>query len=249
MIDLGGDVTGNSSGAQRGSARQSGASSTREPVRKRESDRGGIGADRKSQVRENKPLGWKQPLKGLDPEHEWLTERGFRSDTLEEFGVGHCDRGMMAGHIAIPIFSREGELLAYAGRHAGASEVIYKYPEKFRKELELYNLERALASERYDDDGLVIVPDFFDVIALFECGITNTVALMDPVVSNHQLAKLRELVNPSERFTVVVAHPDQVAGEALVAELVGIGYAHLTVAPMHEAISVMLTEELEPLFS
>ncbi len=185
----------------------------------------------------------------MDPEHEWLAERGFRSDTLEEFGIGHSDRGMMAGHIAIPIFSREGELLAYAGRHAGEREVVDKFPENFRRELELYNLHNALASERYDDDGLVIVPDFFDVIALFECGITNTVALMDPEASDHQLATLRELVNPSERFTVVVAHPDQAAGEALVAELANIGYAHLTVAPMHEAISVMLTEELEPLFS
>ncbi len=67
---------------------------------------------------------------------------------LEEFGVCHSDRGMMAGHIAIPIFSAEGELLAYAGRDTGTSEVVYKYPEKFRRELELYNLHRALASCR-----------------------------------------------------------------------------------------------------
>ncbi len=97
-------------------------------------------------------------MQGLDSEHEWLAERGFRSDTLEEFGVGHSDRGMMAGHIAIPIFSADAELLAYAGRDTGTSEVVYKYPGKFRRELELYNLHRALESERYEDDGLVIVP-------------------------------------------------------------------------------------------
>ncbi len=72
---------------------------------------------------------------------------------------------------------------------------------------------------------------------------------MDPEASEQQLAKLRELVNPSERFTVVVAHPDQAAGEALASELVSIGYAHLTVAPVHEALSVMSIEEPEPLFS
>ncbi len=71
-------ANGNSRGAQRGRARQSGTSSTREPVRKRESDRKGNGPDRKTPARENKPLGWKQPLQDLDPEHEWLTERGFR---------------------------------------------------------------------------------------------------------------------------------------------------------------------------
>ena len=240
-------ANGNSRGAERGRARQSGASSTREPVRKRESDRKGDGADRESRAGENKPLGWKKPLQGLDPEHEWLVERGFRSDTLEEFGIGHSDRGMMAGHIAIPIFSAEGEILAYAGRDTGAREVVYKYPEKFRRELELYNLHRALASERYEDDGLVIAIDFFDVVALFEAGIENVVALMDPEVSEQQLAKLRDLDNPSGRFTVVVAHLDQAAGEALVGELVNIGYAHLKVAPMHEAISEMSAPQVERL--
>ncbi len=154
---------------------------------------------------------------------------------------------MMAGHIAIPIFSAEGELLAYAGRDAGADEVVYKYPDNFRRELELYNLHRALASERYENDGLVIVPDFFDVVVLFEAGITNAVALMDPEASDDQLARLRELDNPSGRFTVVVSHLDQAAGQALACKLVGIGYAHLAVAPMHEALSTMSIEELERL--
>ncbi len=95
----------------------------------------------------------------------------------------------------------------------------------------------------------MIVPDFFDVVALFETGITNAVALMEPEASDHQLAKLRELDNPSGRFTVVVAHPDQAAGQALACKLVSIGYAHLAVALMHEALSAMTIEELEPLFS
>ena len=125
---------------------------------------------------------------------------------------------------------------------------VYKYPDNFRRGLELYNLQRALASDRYGDDGLVIVPDFFDVVALFEAGITNAVALMDPEASDDQLARLRELDNPSGRFTVAVAHLDQAAGEALACKLVNIGYVHLAVAPMHEALSAMSNEELKPLF-
>ena len=50
-------------------------------------------------------------------------------------------------------------------------------------------------------------------------------------------------------ITVAVAHLDQAAGEALAYELVNIGYAHLAVAPMHEALSAMSNEELELLFS
>jgi len=50
-------------------------------------------------------------------------------------------------------------------------------------------------------------------------------------------------------FTGAVAHPDQAAGEVLACKLVNIGYAHLVVAPMHEALSEMSTEELAPMFS
>ncbi len=126
---------------------------------------------------------------------------------------------------------------------------VYKYPANFRHELELYNLHQALASEWSADDGLVVVFDFFDVVALFEADITNVVALMGPRVSDHQLALLRELNNPSCRFTVAVSHPDQAAGEALASQLASIGYAHLAVAPMHEALSTMPIEELERLLS
>ena len=95
----------------------------------------------------------------------------------------------------------------------------------------------------------MIVSDFFDVIALFEAGIPNAVALMDPEASDHQLAKLRELANPSGHFTVVVSHLDQATGEALACNLVSIGYVHLAVSPIDKALSAMSIEELELLIS
>ncbi len=82
-----------------------------------------------------------------------------------------------------------------------------------------------------------------------DAGFANAVALMEPEASDHQLAKIRELDNPSGRFRVVVAHLDQAAGEARPCKLVSIGYVHLVVAAMHEALSAMSIEELEPLFS
>ena len=123
--------------------------------------------------------------------------------------------------------------------------MVYKYPENFRRELELYNLHRALASDMYEDEGLVIVPDFFDVIALFEAGIVNAVALMDPEASDHQIAKLRDLANPSGHFTVAVSHLDQAAGEALACKLVYSRFVHLVVAPKDKALSEMSIKELE----
>ena len=232
---------GNSRAAQRTNRPQPGTSSTREPARTRRTER-------TAQPAENKPLGWKQPLQGLDAEHAWLSDRGFMPDTLQEFGVGYCDRGgMMKGYVAIPIFSAGGELLAYAGRDIDKTERIYKFPpaEKFTPGLDLYNLHRALESDRYENEGLVVCVDFFDVMHLFEIGVTHAVALMASAITERQLEKLHELDNPSQRFTILAAHLDQAAGEEIASELTNIGYAHLKVAPLHEALCDMPRDELE----
>ena len=53
----------------------------------------------------------------------------------------------------------------------------------------------------------------FDAIALFDAGIANAIALMDPEASERPLGKRREVDRPSDRFSVVVSHLDQAAGD------------------------------------
>jgi methylmalonyl-CoA mutase len=45
-----------------------------------------------------------------------LAERGLTLETVIDFGVGYCAKGMMADRIAIPIINPEGKVVAYAGR-------------------------------------------------------------------------------------------------------------------------------------
>ena len=54
---------------------------------------------------------------------------------------------------------------------------------------------------------------FFDAIAIFEAGIANAIALMDPEASERSRGSPRELDNPSDRFMVVVSHLEQGAGD------------------------------------
>ena len=49
---------------------------------------------------------------------------------------------MMAGCLAVPIHSPAGELLAYAGWSLDG-QPGWKFPPKFDRQLELYNLPRA----------------------------------------------------------------------------------------------------------
>src|SRR6267142_5717926 len=62
----------------------------------------------------NKPLKFR--LDKLDPDHPYLRERGLTAETIKAFGIGFCEKGMMAGRIAIPISNPEGAVVAYAGR-------------------------------------------------------------------------------------------------------------------------------------
>lgn len=92
----------------------------------------------------NPPL--KFSLKNLDPDHPYLAERGLTKETIEVFGIGGCQKGMMAGRIAIPIHNDAGELVAYSGRWPGdppEGEDRYKLPPGFRKSLVLFNFHRA----------------------------------------------------------------------------------------------------------
>jgi DNA primase len=68
----------------------------------------------------NKPLKFR--LDKLERSHPYLTEtRGLSPETIVDFGIGYCAKGMMAERIAIPIHNPEGNVVAYAGRFPGES--------------------------------------------------------------------------------------------------------------------------------
>ena len=63
----------------------------------------------------NVPLKFR--LDKLERSHPYLTEqRGLTPETIVDFGIGYCSKGMMADRIAIPIHNVKGEVVAYAGR-------------------------------------------------------------------------------------------------------------------------------------
>ena len=99
----------------------------------------------------NPPLKFK--LDKLQREHPYLTqERGLTLETIIDFGLGYFtgEKGMMVGHVVIPIHNVKGELVAYAGRWPGKlpgeDTPKYKFPPNFRKMQELFNLDNWLHS-------------------------------------------------------------------------------------------------------
>lgn len=159
----------------------------------------------------NPPLKFR--LDKLQREHPYLTERGLTLETLVDFGVGYCSKGMMADRIAIPIHNPEGQPVAYAGRFVGdppEGTPKYKLPPGFRKSLELFNLDRA--RQEAADKPLIVVEGFFDAMKLHQLGHRKVVALMGSSLSTAQEELIRRNTRPSSHIVVML--DEDAAGRA-----------------------------------
>ena len=150
---------------------------------------------------DNPPLLF-QGLKNLDYGHEHLIDTlGFAVETMEYFGVGYCSKGLHKGRIAIPIHNRKGELVAYAGLPPPAGP--YRYPEKFHRGFELFNLHRVLSKQSFAEEGIILVTDFFAVFRLYEAGFVNGIALMGEDISRDQFFLLLEAFGPKVKIMLL----------------------------------------------
>jgi DNA primase len=160
----------------------------------------------------NTPLKFR--LDKLERSHPYLTEqRSLTPETIVDFGIGFCSKGMMADRIAIPIHNVKGEVVAYAGRFPGEpaeDTPKYKLPPGFRKSQELYNLDRAVKQPA--EQPLVIVEGFFDAMKLHQHGCYKVVALMGSTLSAAQEELIRQ--HTSSRSHVIVMLDENEAGKA-----------------------------------
>lgn len=117
------------------------------------------GRSGESVVLVNKPVRF--VLEGVDWSHQYLTERGVTKETAFHFGVGgFSGKGSMSGRVVIPIHNQRGELVAYAGRAVGGEKPKYKFPANFKKSLELFNLQRAIAASNGPLRSVILVEGF-----------------------------------------------------------------------------------------
>jgi DNA primase len=179
--------------------------------KEKEQDAGGQGEQTRKLAKEkkegegdliNKPLTFQ--LKNLDQEHPYLAERGLNAETIAEFGLGYCKKGLMAGRIAIPIHNEKGELVAYVGRWPGdppEGEGKYKLPPGFHKSLVVFNLHWA--KDHAEKQGLVLVEGFFDCLKLWQAGVEHVAALMGSSMSEEQEALIGETVGPQGKVALM----------------------------------------------
>jgi DNA primase len=153
-------------------------------------------------------------LDKLEREHPYLIkERGLLLETIVDFGIGFCAKGMMAGRIAIPIHSPDGNVVAYAGRWPGEpaeDTPKYKLPQGFRKSLEVFNIDRAIKDST--ENPLIIVEGFFDCMKINQAGWHKVVALMGATMSAAQEELIRK--HTARNSQIIVMLDENEAGRA-----------------------------------
>lgn len=184
-------------------------------------------------------------LKTLKTDHPYLSERNLDPETVEHFGIGYCPRGILRGHIAIPIHNPTGELVGYAGRWPGRPPEMqpkYKLPKGFLKSVEVFNLHRAL--QEPDDLPLVIVEGFFDCFALWQAGISKCIALMGCSLSEAQEKLIADSM--PEGGTIELLLDNDEAGRAATEEIAArlLRYALVRSVPLPD--DVRQPDELSP---
>jgi DNA primase len=160
----------------------------------------------------NAPLKFR--LDKLERSHPYLTERGLTLETIVDFGIGFCAKGMMADRIAIPIHNPEGKVVAYAGRFPGEppdeNTPKYKLPQGFRKSQELFNIDRVIKEPA--EKPLLIVEGFFDCMKIHQNGWRKVVALMGSAMSGAQEEIIRRHTNGQSHIVVMLDEDE--AGKA-----------------------------------
>lgn len=121
----------------------------------------------------NKPLTFELQT---DPTHPWFEREGISQELVEEFGLGYCSKGMMAGRIVFPIRDHEAQLIGYAGMWIDGElpdgKVFWKYPDSLFLDSIAYPAERFPEGEFA---GALIATDPFQVILAYRVGIPKVV--------------------------------------------------------------------------
>lgn len=143
----------------------------------------------------------------LDPHVPYLYERGLKPETIHHFGLGLCKKGLLAGYVAIPVYSHPHlpgtNPVGYLGRLPRESSAEnskddqpprYRFPNEFPRNRLIYGLSEALPPSEWQP--LIVVEGPFKVFHLFQAGFPNTVATFGAAVSDEQVAILAATRRP-----------------------------------------------------
>lgn len=145
-----------------------------------------------------------------------LRSKGYKDDLLFEAGLisknekngSTYDR--FRNRVMFPVFDVKGKVIGFGGRVLDDSKPKYlNSPETmiFQKGTNLYGLNFAIKN-KLQEDYIIIVEGYMDLIALHQYGISNTVASLGTALTVNQARLLKKYVNK-----VIISYDADLAGQ------------------------------------
>lgn len=146
--------------------------------------------------------------------NSYLLQKGYDQQNLIDSGLAiktknkknHINR--FKNRVMFPIFDQRGKVIAFGGRVLDDSLPKYLNSSEtmlFNKRKNLYGLN--FAKKNINNDTLIVVEGYMDVISLFQYGIKNVVASLGTALTIEQAKLIKKYVNK-----VIVAYDNDEAG-------------------------------------
>jgi DNA primase len=158
---------------------------------------------------ENKELSFE--LKNLSVDHPFFQERGIAAETVQQFGLGFCSRGLMKDRIVFPLHRHDGKLIGYLGRTVREitdDNPKWLLPPGLIKPKVLFNFHRMAGIGK----TVIVVEGPLDLVAVLQAGFPNVVALLgkellsEPSLSYDQFRLITQ--NFSQAILLLDGDPD-----------------------------------------
>lgn len=146
----------------------------------------------------------------------YLRIKGYKDNLLFEAGL--ISKNEKSGNtydrfrnrVMFPVFDAKGKVIGFGGRVLDDSKPKYlNSPETiiFQKGVNLYGLNFVIKNN-LQEDYIIIVEGYMDLIALHQSGITNTVASLGTALTVNQARLLKRYVNK-----VIISYDADLAGQ------------------------------------
>ena len=168
-----------------------------------------------------------------NPATAYWKKRGFTPDTLETFGIGHCDTATvpligqpeteLAGisnekgnlsffsRTTIPLHDSGGNIIGFAGRSLDGSDPKYinnRNTAAYTKSKFLFNLHRASRYIR-ESGEIMLVEGYADVMAAWQMGFKNCLGVSGLELTDDHVAVLKKF-NGERNLRFVVAFDNEI---------------------------------------
>jgi predicted RNA-binding Zn-ribbon protein involved in translation (DUF1610 family) len=115
--------------------------------------------------------------------HESIKD--FSPEFCQDYGIGYCRKGIMAGHIAIPVHDENGMKVAYVGVNAKTGKL--KFPKNFNPDFYLWNCHRA-----HPDIEVYFTTSLMDALKIIQDDKQAVSNFGLPYISSEQLKLIQD---------------------------------------------------------